>query len=85
MESEAAQSHTFILQQNFTSEGCHFGPQTANTWQETHVAVENVVRVAEGRHLEAMASMASATEENHRRAMAQLAGEATRALQEHAR
>ena len=49
MESESGHGHTFIFQHSDTNEGCHFGAQTANTWQEAHVAVNNVVRVAEER------------------------------------
>ena len=81
MESEAAQGHTFVLQHNFANDGCHIGPQTATTWQDNHVAVEHVVSIAEVRHEEAFFNMASTTEESHQQAMAQLAGEATRALQ----
>ncbi len=85
MESEAAQGHTFVLQNILSNDGCRFGPQTANTWQEAHTAVEHAVSIVGVRHQDAMFNIASAPEQNHRQAMAQLAGEATRALQEQAR
>ena len=78
-------SHTFVLNQNIINDGCNFGTATANSWQETHAAVENVVNIAEERHQEVMFNMASTTSESHQLAMAQLASEANKALQEQAR
>ena len=49
-EAGAAPSNTYVLQHNIVSEGCSFGATTANSWQETTVAVENVVNIAEERH-----------------------------------
>ncbi len=84
-EASAASSNTYVPQQNIVSEGCNFGPTTANTWQETHVAVENVVNIAEERHQEAMTNMASTTYENHQQEMAHLVSEARNTLQEQAK
>ncbi len=74
-------SAAFLIQQSISNEGCHFGPQTKNSLVDTSVAVENVMLVAEQRHQDVMYRMTSVAEERHRREVAQLAGDATRAMQ----
>ncbi len=54
------------------------GSHVTNTWQETHIAVESVMEVAEGRHQGVIHIMTSMAEQNHRAEVAQLTGEAER-------
>ncbi len=58
------------------NEGCNIGTAAANSWQEANVAVENVVNIAEERHLEVMLNMTFTTSEHHQQAMMTLANEA---------
>ena len=66
------------------NEGCNFGTATANTWQETNVAVGHVVQIAEERHYNAVVSMAETTNEVHQLQMASVMREASDALQRQA-
>ncbi len=61
------------------------GSHVTNTWQETHIAVESVMEVAERRHQEVMHGMAAVAEQSHRAEVAQLTGEAVSALGEQAK
>ena len=72
-----------LFQQNITNEGCSIVPHVTNTWQETNnVNIETVIEAAERRHQEVVQDQAAVAEQNHRYAVAQLTGEAVRALDE---
>jgi hypothetical protein len=73
-------SATFHIQQNVSNDGCHVRPHTKNSVVNTNVAIENVIQLAEQRHQEVMYHLTSVAEENHRREVAQLAADATRAM-----
>ena len=62
----------------------NFGTAIANSRQATHIAVEQVMHVAEERHSQAMASMAETTNLGHQQQMASVIREANDALQRQA-
>ena len=66
------------------NDGCNFGTAIANSRQDTHIAVEQVMHVAEGLHSQAMASMAESTHWDHRQQMASVIQNAQDALQRQA-
>ncbi len=61
------QGNTYLLQHNYN---------TVNAWQESHVAVEAVMQLAELRHQEIINTVTLATEQHHHNDVARLAGEA---------
>ena len=42
-----AQGPTYLLQQNLINEGCLFGSQTVNSWQDAHTVIDSVKQFAE--------------------------------------
>ena len=77
----APSSTTYALSQNLLSDGCNFGTTIANSRQDTHIAVEQVINVAEGLQTQAMASMAEQAQWDHQQQMARVIQEAQEALQ----
>ena len=77
--------NTFVLNQTMVNnEGCSFGTVTANVRNETNLAVEQVVQMAEARHLNTVTPMAETANHEHLQQMANLAREAQLALQRQA-
>ena len=74
-------SSTYVLNQTVVNEGCNYGTVSTN---ETHVAVEQVVQIAEARHYETVTQLAEAANHEHLRQMANLSREAETAFQRQA-
>ena len=70
----------YVLQQNILNEGCNFGTALANSRQDTHIAVEQVIYAAEGLHSQAMANMAEQAQWDHQQQMVRVVQEAQEAL-----
>ncbi len=70
-----------LIQQTINNDGCVLGPLNVNMHQEVYHAAEQVAHVAEERHKAAVRELTATAEENHRSKMAQLMGEADRALE----
>ena len=77
-------STTYVLNQNILNDGCNFGTAFAKSWQDTNIVVEHVVQIDEGRHSQAMASMAETTNLDHQQQMANVIRDAHDALQRQA-
>mgnify|MGYP000588784532 CR=1 FL=1 len=76
------QGTTYLLQQDVLTANL-FESKVTNSWQETNIAVDSVKQLAEQRHQEVVKDLTSMAEENHRREMAQVEGEASRKMHEH--
>ena len=73
--------NTFVVNQTvLNNDGCNFGTVTANTRNETNVAVENVVQLAEARHYNTVVHLAETANHEHLQQMANLTREAQLAL-----
>ena len=70
-----------MFQQNIHNERCLLGSQTVN---DQSGAVEAVMQFAERRHHDVLANAALVGEENHRKEVEQLVGQATRQINEQA-
>ena len=75
----------FVVSQTVVNhDGCNFGTATTNVRNETNVAVENVVQLAEARHYHAVLNLAESANHEHLQQMANLAREAQPTLQKQA-
>ena len=77
---------SYVFQQSITNEGCSLGPHATSAWQESNntLQVEAVIESAGRRHQEVVQQQADMAEQHHQQAVAQLTGEAVRALGEQA-
>jgi hypothetical protein len=73
------QGLVYMFQQNIHSERCLLGSQTVS---DRSGAVEAAIQLAERRHHEVLTAMSSVGEENHRREVEELAGQAARQINE---
>ena len=79
---EYVRNNVFSVYQTVVqTDGCNFGTVNANSHNETSVAVENVVQLAEARHLQTVVNLTDSANQEHQRQMAFLAQEAQNALQ----
>ena len=70
--------NTFVLNQTLVNAGCSFVTVTTN---DTLVAVEQVVQVAEVRHYQAIANLVESANHEHQQRVAELTWDANPALQ----